>query len=95
MDDSLEAVLGNYHLRVCNSCTNCTLALKFRPVVFFMYCTRGALKSKELWRVSCFYVECVGFYMVCTEKATNPRNTYEDWEFIMAFCDKVNADLQG
>ena len=34
-------------------------------------------------------------FCVWTEKATNPRNTYEDWEFIMAFCDGVNADLQG
>lgn len=31
----------------------------------------------------------------CSDKATNPRNRYEDWEFIMGFCDKVNADLQG
>ena len=31
----------------------------------------------------------------CLEKATNPKNRYEDWEFIMAFCDKVNASLEG
>lgn len=30
-----------------------------------------------------------------TEKATNPRNRYEDWEFIMAFCDKVNETPDG
>ncbi|XP_019853542.1 PREDICTED: ADP-ribosylation factor-binding protein GGA1-like [Amphimedon queenslandica] len=29
------------------------------------------------------------------EKATNPKNRYEDWEFIMAFCDKVNAEMEG
>ncbi|XP_064406419.1 ADP-ribosylation factor-binding protein GGA1-like [Halichondria panicea] len=29
------------------------------------------------------------------DKATNPRNKYEDWEFIMSFCDKVNIELQG
>lgn len=29
------------------------------------------------------------------EKATNPKNKYEDWEFIMAFCDKVNAEAEG
>lgn len=29
------------------------------------------------------------------EKATNPKNRYEDWEFIMAFCDKVNASPEG
>jgi ADP-ribosylation factor-binding protein GGA len=34
--------------------------------------------------------------LVCVaEKATNPRNRYEDWEFIMNFCDKVNTELQG
>ena len=29
------------------------------------------------------------------EKATNPRNRYEDWEFIMAFCDHVNTEPEG
>ena len=29
------------------------------------------------------------------EKATNPKNRYEDWEFIMAFCDKVNGEPEG
>ncbi|XP_065900010.1 ADP-ribosylation factor-binding protein GGA3-like isoform X2 [Dysidea avara] len=29
------------------------------------------------------------------DKATNPKNRYEDWEFIMAFCDKVNASPEG
>ena len=33
--------------------------------------------------------------IMCLEKATNPKNRYEDWEFIMAFCDKVNASLEG
>ena len=41
-------------------------------------------------------VRCVSFsIVVSSEKATNPKNTYEDWEFIMAFCDRVNADLEG
>jgi ADP-ribosylation factor-binding protein GGA len=29
------------------------------------------------------------------EKATNPKNKYEDWEFIMAFCDRVNTEQEG
>jgi ADP-ribosylation factor-binding protein GGA len=29
------------------------------------------------------------------EKATNPKNKYEDWEFIMAFCDRVNLEQEG
>ncbi|XP_046362673.1 ADP-ribosylation factor-binding protein GGA1-like isoform X2 [Haliotis rufescens] len=28
-------------------------------------------------------------------KATNPAQRDEDWDFIMAFCDKVNHDLEG
>ena len=36
-----------------------------------------------------------GVTIVCLEKATNPKNRYEDWEFIMAFCDKVNASPEG
>ena len=34
-------------------------------------------------------------FLSVTEKATNPKNRYEDWEFIMAFCDKVNAEMEG
>lgn len=29
------------------------------------------------------------------DKATNPRNTYEDWEFIMQVCDSVNSEAEG
>ncbi|XP_071501663.1 ADP-ribosylation factor-binding protein GGA1-like [Diadema antillarum] len=28
-------------------------------------------------------------------KATNPANREEDWEYIMSFCDKVNHELEG
>ena len=38
---------------------------------------------------------CVCMCVCVLEKATNPRNKYEDWEFIMGFCDKVNGELQG
>ena len=33
--------------------------------------------------------------LLLTEKATNPKNKYEDWEFIMAFCDRVNLEQDG
>lgn len=43
--------------------------------------------------------ECVSDHaslsLPATEKATNPKNKYEDWEFIMAFCDRVNAEAEG
>ncbi len=39
--------------------------------------------------------EVTALFSVCEEKATNPRNKYEDWEFIMSFCDKVNEEVQG
>ncbi|KAG7485893.1 ADP-ribosylation factor-binding GGA3-like isoform X1 [Solea senegalensis] len=28
-------------------------------------------------------------------KATNPSNREEDWEYIMGFCDKINKELEG
>ncbi|XP_027138571.1 ADP-ribosylation factor-binding protein GGA3a [Larimichthys crocea] len=28
-------------------------------------------------------------------KATNPSNRQEDWEFIMGFCDQINKELEG
>ena len=43
-------------------------------------------------------VNLLRIYMLLSspaEKATNPKNKYEDWEFIMAFCDKVNAEAEG
>ena len=29
------------------------------------------------------------------DKATNPANREEDWDFIMSFCDQVNRELEG
>ena len=45
----------------------------------------------------CYWVlmcHCLVLWPI-VEKATNPRNRYEDWEFIMAFCDQVNAQPEG
>ncbi|XP_063057855.1 ADP-ribosylation factor-binding protein GGA3a [Engraulis encrasicolus] len=28
-------------------------------------------------------------------KATNPSNRHEDWEYIMGFCDQINKELEG
>ncbi|PIK46959.1 putative ADP-ribosylation factor-binding protein GGA1 [Apostichopus japonicus] len=30
-----------------------------------------------------------------SDKATNPLNREEDWEFILTFCDRVNFELEG
>ena len=32
---------------------------------------------------------------IVTDRATNPMNKDEDWEFIMSFCDQVNKELEG
>uniref|UniRef100_A0A8D0AVA7 Golgi associated, gamma adaptin ear containing, ARF binding protein 3a n=1 Tax=Sander lucioperca TaxID=283035 RepID=A0A8D0AVA7_SANLU len=29
------------------------------------------------------------------DKATNPSNRQEDWEYIMGFCDQINKELEG
>uniref|UniRef100_A0A3Q1F0W5 VHS domain-containing protein n=1 Tax=Acanthochromis polyacanthus TaxID=80966 RepID=A0A3Q1F0W5_9TELE len=29
------------------------------------------------------------------DKATNPSNRQEDWEYIMGFCDQINNELEG
>lgn len=29
------------------------------------------------------------------DKATNPTNRQEDWEYIMGFCDQINKELEG
>uniref|UniRef100_A0A7N9AYD9 Golgi associated, gamma adaptin ear containing, ARF binding protein 3a n=1 Tax=Mastacembelus armatus TaxID=205130 RepID=A0A7N9AYD9_9TELE len=30
-----------------------------------------------------------------SNKATNPSNKHEDWEYIMGFCDQINKELEG
>lgn len=34
-------------------------------------------------------------YLFTSDKATNPSNREEDWEYIMHFCDQVNKELEG
>ena len=34
-------------------------------------------------------------FFFIADKATNPRNREDDWEFIMDFCDRVLAELEG
>ena len=34
-------------------------------------------------------------YFFNIDKATNPNNTLEDWEFIVQFSDRVNLDPEG
>lgn len=29
------------------------------------------------------------------DKATNPSNRQEDWEYIIGFCDQINKELEG
>ena len=52
------------------------------------YCRGGEIALNSLPSVSSLSI-------VCVEKATNPKNKYEDWEFIMAFCDRVNTEMEG
>uniref|UniRef100_A0AAR2LMY0 Golgi associated, gamma adaptin ear containing, ARF binding protein 3a n=1 Tax=Pygocentrus nattereri TaxID=42514 RepID=A0AAR2LMY0_PYGNA len=35
---------------------------------------------------------CFVFY---SDKATNPSNRQEDWEYIIGFCDQINKELEG
>lgn len=35
------------------------------------------------------------FIFSFSDKATNPSNRQEDWEFIMGFCDQINKELEG
>jgi hypothetical protein len=32
---------------------------------------------------------------IIAAKATNPLNRDEDWDFILAFCDQINKELEG
>uniref|UniRef100_A0A8U7MX15 Uncharacterized protein n=1 Tax=Corvus moneduloides TaxID=1196302 RepID=A0A8U7MX15_CORMO len=35
--------------------------------------------------------------LLCNQynKATNPSNRQEDWEYIIGFCDQINKELEG
>jgi hypothetical protein len=38
----------------------------------------------------------VAFFSVLSQdKATNPSNRQEDWEYIIGFCDQINKELEG
>lgn len=34
-------------------------------------------------------------FLSFSDKATNPSNRQEDWEYIMGFCDQINKELEG
>uniref|UniRef100_A0A7N8XSJ8 Golgi associated, gamma adaptin ear containing, ARF binding protein 3a n=1 Tax=Mastacembelus armatus TaxID=205130 RepID=A0A7N8XSJ8_9TELE len=34
-------------------------------------------------------------FVLFLDKATNPSNKHEDWEYIMGFCDQINKELEG
>lgn len=35
------------------------------------------------------------FFVLSQDKATNPSNRQEDWEYIIGFCDQINKELEG
>lgn len=35
------------------------------------------------------------FLVLSQDKATNPSNRQEDWEYIIGFCDQINKELEG
>ena len=44
-----------------------------------------AVSSKVMWHCPLFF----------SDRATNPSNRQEDWEYIMGFCDQINKELEG
>lgn len=34
-------------------------------------------------------------FVLSQDKATNPSNRQEDWEYIIGFCDQINKELEG
>ncbi|XP_068888464.1 ADP-ribosylation factor-binding protein GGA3 isoform X5 [Aphelocoma coerulescens] len=49
---------------------------------------RAALRLAVL--CTCFFLSVKGH-----DKATNPSNRQEDWEYIIGFCDQINKELEG
>lgn len=44
---------------------------------------------------SLLFVTVVLFLVLSQDKATNPSNRQEDWEYIIGFCDQINKELEG
>ena len=44
---------------------------------------------------SLLFVTVVLFFVLSQDKATNPCNRQEDWEYIIGFCDQINRELEG
>lgn len=38
---------------------------------------------------------CCPLLGLSQDKATNPSNRQEDWEYIIGFCDQINKELEG
>lgn len=44
---------------------------------------------------SLLFITVVIFFILSPDKATNPSNRQEDWEYIIGFCDQINKELEG
>uniref|UniRef100_A0A2I3G7F9 Golgi associated, gamma adaptin ear containing, ARF binding protein 3 n=1 Tax=Nomascus leucogenys TaxID=61853 RepID=A0A2I3G7F9_NOMLE len=44
---------------------------------------------------SLLFLTLVLFFVLSQDKATNPSNRQEDWEYIIGFCDQINKELEG
>lgn len=41
------------------------------------------------------FITIVLLFVLSQDKATNPSNRQEDWEYIIGFCDQINKELEG
>lgn len=44
---------------------------------------------------SLLFITIVLLFVPSQDKATNPSNRQEDWEYIIGFCDQINKELEG
>lgn len=44
---------------------------------------------------SFLFITIVLHFALSQDKATNPSNRQEDWEYIIGFCDQINKELEG
>ncbi|ERE69134.1 ADP-ribosylation factor-binding protein GGA3 [Cricetulus griseus] len=61
--------------------------------------TKATCRKQCLTETSSFRGQKAGFTFVVWlnggDKATNPSNRQEDWEYIIGFCDQINKELEG
>lgn len=74
-----------------NRHTICELLSPFLELAMDVRC----FSLESIWPFVLFLLLVICSLSLYKDKATNPSNRQEDWEYIIGFCDQINKELEG